>query len=324
MAVSSGTRYELVDGWERLPAGYAHRDVAGVAVGAADRVYVITRGDPRVIVYERDGTFVRSWGEGTFSARTHGITVGPDGSVFTVDDAGHDVRKYTPEGQLLLRLGTGEPSDTGYDGKDLSTVRGGRPFNRPTNLALSATGELFITDGYGNARVHVFSTDGRLLRSWGEPGTGPGQFMLPHGIALIRDGRVLVADRENDRIQVFDQSGTYLDAWEVQRPTHVVEGPDGLLYVADLWWRQGQRSPRFGKVAQHRYGRITVFDQRGGVVGGWGGTAPGTPGGFTAPHGIAVDSRGDVYVAEVSWTFGVSVGEAPDGVPTLQKFARRS
>lgn len=193
------TRYGLVSNWEQLPAGHRHRDVAGVAVDGADRVYLITRGDAQVIVYERDGTFVRSWGAGTFTERTHGITVAPDGSVFCVDDAGHDVRKFTPEGVELQRLGTGEPSDTGYDGQDLASIRGGPPFNRPTNVAILPQGELFVTDGYGNARVHVFAPDGRLLRSWGEPGSGNGQFTVPHGIALIADGRVLVADRENDR-----------------------------------------------------------------------------------------------------------------------------
>jgi sugar lactone lactonase YvrE len=154
---------------------------------------MITRGMARVLVYERDGTFLRSWGERQFTERTHGITVTSDGAVFCVDDAGHDVRKYTPDGQLLMRLGTGRASDTRYDGKVMASIRGGPPFNRPTNLAVAPDGELFITDGYGNARVHVFSADGRLLRSWGEPGTGPGQFMLPHGLAVLRDGRVAVA-----------------------------------------------------------------------------------------------------------------------------------
>jgi sugar lactone lactonase YvrE len=312
-----------VAGWEQLPAGARHRDVAGVAVDRADRVYLITRGDARVLVYEPDGTFVRSWGEGLFTDRTHGITVGPDGSVFCVDDAGHDVRQYTADGVLGMRLGTGRPSDTGYDGTGLASIKGGPPFNRPTNVAVSRAGELFVADGYGNARIHVFSPNGRLLGSWGEPGIGPGQFMLPHGIAILADGRVLVADRENDRIQVFTQWGEYVEEWNVQRPTDIAEGGDGLIYVADLWWRVGQTSPRHGRIVEERFGQVTVLDQRGGVVGGWGGTPPGTPSGFTAPHGIAVDSRGDVYVAEVSWTFGVRIGDVPVDVPTIRKFTRR-
>jgi len=182
-----------------------------------------------------------------------------------------------------------------------------------------------VTDGYGNARVHQFHPDGTLVRSWGAPGGGPGEFRIPHGICVLPDGRVLVADRENDRIQLFDLDGTYLDEWrDIQRPTQLCLGPDGLLYVAELWWRKGQRSDRFGDITADRYGRVSALRTDGTVVARWGGRAPGTPGGFTAPHGIALDSHGDVYVAEVTHTFGVAPGIiAPGAAPTLQKLARR-
>jgi DNA-binding beta-propeller fold protein YncE len=280
-----------------------------------------------VFIYERDGRFVRSWGENAFSERAHGITIGPDGSVYCVDDADHSVRKFIPDGTLRMTLGTrGRPADTGYDGAAYTTIaRAGPPFNRPTNLAVAPSGDLYVTDGYGNARVHRFSADGRLLASWGAPGGGLGEFRIPHGICVLADGRVLVADRENDRIQVFDLDGTYLDAWlDTQRPTHLSVGPDGLIYVAELWWRTGQRSQRFGEITADRYGRVSALNGDGTVAARWGGTAPGTAGGFTAPHGIAVDSRGDVYVAEVTHTFGVAPGLiAPGFAPTLQKLARR-
>jgi DNA-binding beta-propeller fold protein YncE len=280
-----------------------------------------------VFVYERDGRFVRSWGEDAFSQRAHGITIGPDGSVFCVDDADHSVRKFTSDGTLRMTLGTrGRPSDTGYDGAAYATIaRAGPPFNRPTNLAVAPNGDLYVTDGYGNARVHRFAADGRLLASWGAPGGGPGEFRIPHGICILADGRVLVADRENDRIQIFDPAGTYLAEWrDIQRPTHLCVGPDGLIYVAELWWRTGQRSQRFGEITTDRYGRVSALNADGTVAARWGGSAPGTPGGFTAPHGIAVDSHGDVYVAEVTHTFGVAPGViAPGSAPTLQKLARR-
>jgi sugar lactone lactonase YvrE len=280
-----------------------------------------------VFIYERDGRFVRSWGEDAFSERAHGITIGPDGSVFCVDDADHSVRKFTPDGTLRMTLGTrGRPSDTGYDGAAYATIaRAGPPFNRPTNLAVAPNGDLYVADGYGNARVHRFAADGRLLASWGAPGGGPGEFRIPHGICILADGRVLVADRENDRIQVFDLDGAYLEEWrDIQRPTHLCVGPDGLIYVAELWWRTGQRSQRFGEITTDRYGRVSALTADGTVAARWGGSAPGTPGGFTAPHGIAVDSRGDVYVAEVTHTFGVAPGViAPGSAPTLQKLARR-
>jgi DNA-binding beta-propeller fold protein YncE len=280
-----------------------------------------------VFIYERDGRFVRSWGEDAFSERAHGITIGPDGSVFCVDDADHSVRKFTPDGTLRMTLGTrGRPSDTGYDGAAYATIaRAGPPFNRPTNLAVAPNGDLYVTDGYGNARVHRFAADGRLLASWGAPGGGPGEFRIPHGICILADSRVLVADRENDRIQVFDLDGAYLEEWrDIQRPTHLCVGPDGLIYVAELWWRKGQRSQRFGEITTDRYGRVSALNADGTVAARWGGSAPGTPGGFTAPHGIAVDSHGDVYVAEVTHTFGVAPGViAPGSAPTLQKLARR-
>ena len=136
-------RYEVVEGWEQLPAGWQHKDVAGVATASRDRVYLITRSDPRVIVYERDGSFVSAWGENEFTPRTHGITVGPDDSVYCVDDGGHVIKKFTPDGKLLLTLGSGEPSDTGYDGSTVPSIqRGGPPFNRPTNLAVAPNGDL--------------------------------------------------------------------------------------------------------------------------------------------------------------------------------------
>src|SRR5262249_5651506 len=161
-----------------------------------------------------------------------------------VDDGNHTVRKFTPQGELLLTLGTaGVPSDTGYVGPQpgisgstlLGTIkRGGPPFNCPTNLAFAPNGEFYVSDGYGNARVHRFTPDGTLLQSWGEPGAEPGQFNLPHGIAVHPDQRVFVADRENDRIQIFSPDGGFLDQWlDVQRPTQLLIGADGVVHVAE-------------------------------------------------------------------------------------------
>jgi DNA-binding beta-propeller fold protein YncE len=310
-----------------LPTGFVHRDVAGVSVDARDRVYLITRGEQRVIVYEPDGSFVRAWGEDVFTPRTHGLTVAPDGAVYTVDDGDHTVRRFSPEGELQLTLGRpGVPSETGYDGKNVASItHSGPPFNRPTNVAVAPSGELYVSDGYGNARVHRFSADGELMQSWGDPGTGEGQFEIPHGIGVVLDGRVLVCDRENDRIQVFSPDGAYLDQWrDVQRPTQVFVTGDGLVYVAELWWRVGQRSFAQGEITSHHYGRVSVLDaQDGRVLARVGGGEPGSPGNFTAPHSLAVDSRGDLYVAEVTYTFAGSAGLVGAETPAFQKFARR-
>ncbi len=333
MAGPTGLQYELVENWERLPEGYVHRDVVGAAVDSSDRVYVITRFDPRAIVYERDGTFVTSWGDGIFTSRTHCIRFGQDGSIYAVDDGNHTVRKFTPDGQLLMTLGTpGVASDTGYDAslkdtyaKCQSIVRGGPPFNRPTGVAIAANGDLYVTDGYGNARVHQFTADGQLIRSWGEPGTGPGQFNLPHDLWVLSDGRVMVADRENDRIQFFSPSGEFLGQWtHVQRPTGLFVDKDGLVYVSELWWRVGQRSFSRGTIEEDLPGRISILDLDGKVLARWGSSDRLAPGNFIAPHGIAVDSHGDIYVGEVSYTFAGKAGLVPVDAHMFQKFARRA
>ena len=323
--MSVAVKWTPSDAWERLPHGLSHRDVAAVAIDRDDRVYLATRVRSCIFVYEQDGTFVRTWGEGLFSDRLHGLTMHPDGTLLVVDDAGHSVRRFTTDGEELGAIGpVGVPSETGYDGSKAASIqRGAGPYNRPTNVAVAPSGDLYVADGYGNARVHQFSADAKLIRSWGEPGTGPGQFVIPHGICVLPDGRVLVCDRENDRIQLFAPDGRHLGEWPAQRPTHLVLGPDGLLYVAELWWRKGLRTPKGEEIAADRYGRVSVLDRDGRLVARVGGGAPNTPGNFTAPHGIAVDSRGDVYVSEVTWTIGVSAGVVDASAPTLQKLRVR-
>jgi DNA-binding beta-propeller fold protein YncE len=324
MAETGTLKYEVVEGWEQLPRGYAHRDVAGVAVDAEDRVYLFCRGDHPIIMYDRAGRFLGSWGEGDFTYRTHGITIGSDNNPYCTDDGNHTVRKFTAGGKLLMTLGTmNTPADTGYDGKDYMTItRPADGFNRPTNLAVAPSGDLYISDGYGNCRVHQFSPSGERKRSWGVPGTGPGQFYLPHGIGAAADGRIFVCDRESDRIQIFSPDGEYLSEWtDTRRPTHLVFDGAGRAYVSELWWQPGQISRRYGPAGSIRSGRVSVHDGNGGVIARWGGQDPTAAGSFAAPHGIAVDSRGDVYVSEVTWTFAASRGHVPPGTHAFQKFA---
>jgi DNA-binding beta-propeller fold protein YncE len=317
-------RYRVVEGWERLPTQFRHGDVVGVGVDSGDRVFVLTRYESRCLVYEPDGTFVRSFGEGLFTDFVHALTIGDDDSVYVVDAGDHTVRKFAPGGELLLTLGTpGVSVETGYDGETTTSItRAGPPFNRPTKAAIGPAGDIFVSDGYGNARVHRFASDGRLLTSWGEPGRGPGQFNLPHAV-WVADGRVFVADRENDRIQVFSPDGDLLAIWDhVQRPTDLYVDERGLLYVASLPWRAGvpelgSPPPRFSLP-----GGVYVLDLAGNVLLRWCSADACAPGAFVAPHGIVADSRGDLYVGEVTWTYGVRQGYVPDGCHTLQKFAR--
>lgn len=320
-------RYAVVADWEQLPDGFSHGDVVGVGVDSRDRVHLLTRRESRVLVYERDGTFVRSWGEELFTPRTHGLTVAPDDTVYCVDEGRQVIYHFSATGELLHTIGTPDvSSDTGYDGSSLASItRGGPPFNKPTNLAVAPSGDLYVSDGYGNARVHRFRADGQLIQSWGEPGVGAGQFNLPHGIAVAADGRVLVADRENDRIQFFGPEGDYLTEWtDVQRPTNLALDNEGRVYVAELWHHPGDRSPRLGVIAEDQPGRVSVYDRTGAVLARWGGPDRCAPGNFVAPHDICVDSHGDIYVGEVTWTFGVLPGWVPDGCHMLQKFARVS
>jgi hypothetical protein len=317
--------YALVPDWPRLPADIEYLDAAGVAVDAGDRVFVLTRLPSVVLIFESDGAFAGSWGDGTFTDRAHGITAGPDGALYCADEADHTVRKFSPDGVPMMTLGTsGRPSATGYRDKSLVTIEAAAgPFNRPTNLAVGPTGDLFVSDGYGNARVHRFTPDGTLIASWGRPGSGPGEFRLVHGIAALPDDRVLVADRENDRVQVFTSDGTFLEQWtDLQRPTQVAFDPSrGLIFVSELCWRAGQRSFVHG-TRPDLPSRVSVLDMDGAVLDRLGGEGDAdAPGNFIAAHGIAVDSEGSIYVAEVSWTIGVSQGLAPPGSHTLQKFA---
>jgi streptogramin lyase len=318
----SELRFELVEDWEQLPERFVHADCSAVGVDSHDNVYLVTRNDTRLIVYDRSGVFVRSWGENLFTPRTHGVTVGPDDSVYVVDDGAHCVYKFTPDGELLLTIGTpGIPSETGYDGR-LETVRGGPPFNRPTGVALAPNGDIFVSDGYGNCKVHRFSATGELLKSWGAPGSGPGEFRTPHGLTVDAAGTVIVADRENDRLQFFDADGELLQEWNgLQRPSNAAIGPDGRLYVSEMSWRVGDESPLHGVSTQDDPCRVSVFDPDGRLVARWGGDDIAAPGNFIAPHDIAVDSHGDVYVAEVTQTFGVAAGRVPAGSHTFQKFA---
>jgi DNA-binding beta-propeller fold protein YncE len=317
--------FKVIEGWEKLPAGYVHKDVNGVAVDSRDNVYLMTRKDARIIVYDREGNFLRSWGEDIFTPRTHGIAIDPEDMVYTVDDGDHTVRKFTPEGKQMMMIGTpGVATDTGYDGKKRDSItKGGPPFNRPTDVAIASNGELYVCDGYGNARVHRFTADGKLIQSWGEPGTGAGEFVLPHGIGISSDDRVFVADRENDRIQIFSLDGEFLDMWtHVQRPTDISFDKEGRIYVSELWWKPGDMCFTNGPIKFDRPGGVRVLDLAGNLLLHWCSADREAPGNFVAPHTLCVDSRGDLYVGEVTHTFGVSRGGIREDAHTFQKFER--
>ncbi len=314
--VGGGTHaYELDPTWGRLPDGWEYRDVVGVRVGRDGRVYAFNRGTHPMIVFDRSGAIVATWGDGIFG-NPHGLAMGPDGTLYCVDNGDHTVRAFTPEGALKWTIGTpGIASDTGWTGS-YDTLRGGPPFNRPTNLAVGAQGDLYVSDGYGNCRVHRFSADGALKQSWGSAGRGAGQFRLPHGACGEPDGSVLIGDRANFRVQRFTADGQYRDEWaDVQMPDDIYRDADGIYYVAEL----GKDGARAGDLGS----RVTVRDRSGRILASWGDTGdPTEPGNICAAHGICTDADGNVYVGEVTQTARIGAGLVPAGTHVFQRFVR--
>ncbi|PON14103.1 hypothetical protein C2W62_30835 [Candidatus Entotheonella serta] len=310
---SGGYTYEVIDNWAKIPEGWSFREVGGVSADANDNVYVFNRGEHPMMVFDRDGNFLRSWGEGVFP-RAHGLTMGPDDTVFCSDDGDHTVRKCTLDGKVLLTLGAaGQPAP----------FMSGDPFNRCTHVAIDPrNGDFYVSDGYGNARVHKFSPDGELLFSWGESGTDPGQFNIVHNIATDKEGWVYVADRENHRVQVFDPSGKFETQWiNMSRPCGLyIDQAAGVSYIGELGSaiEPNAEAMRLGP-------RISLYDTQGNLLTRLGDQPEGDAlGRFYAPHGICIDSRGDIYVGEVSWTSLGSKLNPPRELRSLQKLARQT
>ncbi len=282
--------YEEQGEWAQLPEGGSFREVVDVVVDRNDRVYVFTRGEHPVIVFEQDGSFVTSWGQGMFT-RPHGLTLGPDGeSLWCVDDVGHCIFKFSLDGDLLLTIGSPGQGSSRHSGE---------PFNQPTKVAFDPeNGDLYISDGYGNARVHKYTAEGEHLFSWGDYGTDPGEFNLVHSVCTDAAGQVYVADRENHRVQIFDREGTYLAQWNnLHRPCGLhIEGDRAYIGQLPSHLDVNADFPNLGAC-------VSIHDLTGRRLARLGAPHAGEEAGqFTAPHGIAVDSHGDIYVGEVSWS----------------------
>ena len=283
-------RYNFVEDWAKLPSGMSFKECPGVAVDSQDNVFILTRGEEPVIVLDRDGNFIRSFGKGHFSEdRTHGLYIAHDDSLLCVDDGIHTIQKFTPEGEKLMEIGE----------KNNPAARwSGEPFNRPTSAAIHpGNGDIYVSDGYGNSRIHVYTGEGEYKFSWGSPGIDAGQFIRPHNIAIDSNANVYVVDREAHRIQIFDTQGTFVTMWNnIHRPDSMVLWGEHI-YVGELNGMGGvDDAPGLGH-------RVSIFDLKGNLVSQFGDKNEGEgPGQFIAPHGIAVDSQGSIYVAEVSYT----------------------
>jgi len=301
--------YEELEDWARLPEGWTFKEIADVVVDSEDRVYVFNRGEHPVMVFEKDGSFVASWGEGMFT-RPHGLTLVPDETLYCADDDGHCIRRCTLDGQLLMTIGVpNEPAPS----------QSGKPFNRPTKVAFDPkTGAIYISDGYGNARVHKYSADGQYLFSWGDYGVDPRQFNLVHSICTDSEGKVYIADRENHRVQIFDDQGNYLDQWNnLHRPCGLHIEND-LVYIGQLPTHLAVNAdyPNIGAC-------VSIHDMMGKRLAKLGDVRVGEePGQFTAPHGLAVDSHGDIYIGEVSWSAYGRMLEPPRTLRCLRKLIK--
>jgi DNA-binding beta-propeller fold protein YncE len=266
--------YEMVEQWAVLPNGWTFGPVSAVATDSQDRVYAFQRKDPPVLVFDRNGTFLSSWGSSAFTD-PHGISITND-VVYLTDRNDHVALKFTLDGKPLMVLGKrGQPSDTGAT-KDIELPpRSAGPFNKPTEMVVAPSGDLYVSDGYRNSRVHRFSSEGALVSSWGNPGKEqPGDFHLPHSLWVDRQGSVYVCDRENSRIQVFSPEGKFISQWrDIHRPTDIYISPDEIAYVSEI-------RPS-----------VSVLEKTGKVLAR-----------FDSPsgHGLWVDSVGDIYLASNS------------------------
>jgi streptogramin lyase len=181
-------------------------EAAGVALNSKGHIFLFQRATPMLAEYDAHGKYVRSLGEGLFT-HPHGLRIDDQDNLWTADDGSHLVLKLSPAGRVLLILGRkGVAAESDW------------LFNQPTDIAFGKSGEIYVSDGYGNSRVVKFDRDGNFLKVWGRYGTGPGEFNLPHSIAVDREGHVYVADRENRRIQIFDADGTFLTEWTGNGP----------------------------------------------------------------------------------------------------------
>jgi hypothetical protein len=299
--------------WGNIPKEWSYKEATSVAVDSSDNVFVFNRGTIPVIVFDSEGEVINTWGEGMFIT-PHAITITPNDEVFCVDVGEHTVKKFTKTGELLMVIGT-----SGISAQSMS----GKPFAKPTHVAEDQnTKEFYVTDGYSNARIHKYSPEGDLLFSWGESGTGEGQFNIVHNIVVDANGWVYVGDRENHRIQVFDNKGKYETQWVNMSKTaalHIfTEKHSELILVGEYY--AGIKANSMGK---NLGPRLSVMDLTGNILARIGEESYGSePGRFFSPHGITMDSKGDIYVAEVSWSDYGSQMDPPRELRSMQKLER--
>lgn len=288
--------YKTVRDWAKLPPGAKWAAVTAVEPAPDGSIYVVHRcsenscvgrSEPPILKFDRSGNLLKSWGQGMF-VFPHGATVDAQGNLWVTDEQsadgkGYQVFKFSPEGKLLLTLGH-------------AGIGGAAPgyFDQPTDVVTAPNGDIFVTEGHGagNNRISKFSKDGHFLKSWGEKGSGPGEFNAPHTIAIDSQGRLFVGDRNNNRIQIFDQDGHFIAQWrQFGRPSGIAITKDDTIYVADSesW---GPDEPGWKK-------GIRIGSARTGVVKYFIEDLESTTQVHSGAEGVGVDDRGNVYGAVV-------------------------
>ena len=287
IAAAQPNPYRSGEPWGQLPAEMKWGSVISVDPDANGDLWVFHRAQPPLLKFDASGKLIKTLGEGMF-VQPHGLHIDRQGFLWVTDaqgkdGKGHQVFKFSPEGRVLLTLGTAGVAGEGPD-----------TFNGPTDVAIAANGDIFVTDGHVNCRVVKFSKDGKFIKTWGKKGSGPGEFNLPHTIAIDSRGRLFIGDRENSRIQIFDQDGKFLDQWkQFGRPSGIFITKDDTIYVADSE-SNATRNPGFKRgirIGSARDGKVTAFIPD---------TDP-NPDASTsgAAEGVAADAKGNVYGARV-------------------------
>jgi streptogramin lyase len=298
--VNAAVTYQVVPQWPRRPAGLEWGQTPAVAVDPLDRVWIFTRAKPEVQIYSAGGEFVRALRPDV--RRAHGIRFDPQGNLWLVDVGDHVVMQLSPEGKLLRTLGV-----RGQPGNDATH------FNQPTDVAVTPAGEIFVSDGYGNSRVVHLDRDGKFVKAWGKRGSAPGEFSIPHALVIDSRGTIYVADRNNVRIQVFDEGGKLLDVWDnLLVPWGLWIGKDDAIWAcgcSPMAWREEDECLSCPPKDQ----LVMRFDRSGKVRQVWtfpkGEDGKERPGDLNWVHGVALDSQGSLYLSDI-------IGKR------VQKFAR--
>jgi sugar lactone lactonase YvrE len=262
----------------KLPDGMTMGATASVAFDANGHLWVLTRGDKTFFEFNADGSFIRAFGDKLFT-RSHGLRIDNQGSLWATDVGSHVVVKLDRDGKTLMTIGT--RGDAG----EWNEATGSRKLNQPNDVVIAPNGDIFIAQGHtpgpnGDARVLKFDKDGKFIKSWGGKGAAPGQFQVAHGIAIDAKGLVWVADRENQRIQVFDQDGTFVREIKYK----------GLPCSLDI-------GREYIYMVNGFAGQLLRLDLNGKVLAAIGKPGKG-PGEFGEAHMIAVSQKGEIYVAD--------------------------